>query len=165
MPKLHELTAAYAHLEPLIDDEATDNTTLCRTFDDIKDALQQKSENVGKLIQNLESTADAMKAAEGRLATRRKVIENRAKAIRNYLLTNMVNSSILSIECEYFKIVVRDNPPSVIIDEGVVLPDEYLRTLEPPSPVPDKKKLLEDLKQGVILDGIRIERGKRIDIK
>src|ERR1019366_2124410 len=115
MPKLHELTAAYSHIDALVDDDVLTNEQLLEYVDAIEGALKEKGENIAKLIENLEATADNIKVAETRMAQRRKAIENRANSIRSYLLANMVNSGITKIECEYFKIAVRDSPPSVLI--------------------------------------------------
>lgn len=166
MPKLHELTAAYNHLDALIDDTEMTNEQLVTFVEAIEGAISEKSENIAKLIENLETTSESMKAAEAKLATRRKAVESRVKAIKGYLLGNMINSGIQKIECEYFKISVRDNPPTVIVDDQTAIPREYMKQPEPPpQQAPDKKKILDDWKQGVVIDGVRIEQGKRLEIR
>jgi hypothetical protein len=35
----------------------------------------------------------------------------------------------------------------------------------PPPPEPDKKKILDDWKQGVVIDGVEITVGNRVEIK
>lgn len=164
MPKLYELTAAYNHITALIDDDATANDELLVYFNEIEGELQDKATNIAKLIENLEATAENIKAAEGRMAGRRKALENRADSIRKYLLTNMVNSNIFKIECDYFKIAVRDNPPAVIVDDESAVPSEYFRTPEPPKPTIDKKKILADIKEGVVISGVHLEQSKRLSI-
>ncbi|MFZ0270963.1 MAG: siphovirus Gp157 family protein [Acidobacteriaceae bacterium] len=161
MPKLHEITAAYSHIDALIDDEALTNEQLITYVEAIEGALQEKSENIAKLIQNLEAAADSIKGAESRMAERRKALENRAESIRSYLLANMVNAGITKIECPFFKIAVRSSPPSVVVIDGTAIPGEYMRQPEPPPPSPDKKKILDDLKQGVVIDGVRLEADKK----
>jgi hypothetical protein len=165
MPKLHELTAAYSHIDALIDDEILTNDQLIEYVDAIEGALKEKGENIAKLIENLEATADNIKVAETRMAQRRRAIENRANSIRNYLLANMVNSGITKIECEYFKIAVRDSPPSVLITDPALIPAEYMKTPEPPAPSPDKKKIIDDLKQGVVIDGVQMQKTQYLQIR
>lgn len=159
MPRLHELTAAYAHIDTILDDEMLTNEQLLVYFEAIDGALKEKGENIAKLIENLESTAENIKAAENRMKARRQSIENRADNIRNYLLTNMLNSQIFKIDCPHFKIAVRNSPPSVVIEDDNLIPAEYLK--QPERPPPDKRKILEDLKHGVVIDGVRLEQDRK----
>lgn len=162
--RLFELTQAYQHLEALIDDDA-ENETLLASFDGIEDALKVKATNIAMLVMNIEATAEAIRVAEKRMTERRTMLERRAERIRDYLLGNMTAAQILSIECEHFKLAVRNNPPSVVIDDPAAIPTEYLRTIPQPPPVPDKVKILDDLKQGVVIDGAHLERRKSLTIK
>ncbi len=61
------------------------------------------------LILNIESLAHAIKEAEGRMADRRRGMESRADHVRDYLLKNMLACQVFSIECEHFKLSVRDS--------------------------------------------------------
>lgn len=164
MPKLYELAAAYKQLEILIDEDVT-NDTLHESLDAIEGVLVDKGKDVAAFIRNLEVEAEAIKYAEYQMSARRKSLENRIKGIRNYLLTNMLQAGIEKIECPLFKVSVCNNPPSVIVDDEKLIPSEYMRQPEPPPPSPDKKKILEDIKQGVIVDGCHIEQGKTLLIK
>jgi Siphovirus Gp157 len=161
MPKLHELTAAYSHIEALVDDDILTEQQLIEYVNAIEGALQEKGENIAKLIENLESVAENIRTAEGRMAVRRKAIENRAESIRKYLLTNMVNSGITKIECPYFKISVRTSPAVVVVIDESAVPDQYMRQPETPPKTPDKKKIVDDLKQGVVIEGVRLEQDNK----
>jgi hypothetical protein len=77
----------------------------------------------------------------------------------------MVNSGITKIECEYFKIAVRDSPPSVLITDPALIPAEYMKIPEPPAPSPDKKKIIDDLKQGVVIDGVQMQKTQYLQIR
>jgi hypothetical protein len=97
------------------------------------------------------------------MAKRRKALESRAASIRSYLLQNMVRAGVTKIECPLFKLAVRDNPPSVVIDGEV--PEEFMRQPEPPPPVADKKAIGEALKAGREIPGAHLSRGQRLEIK
>lgn len=135
------------------------------TLEGLAGEIEVKATNVAMFVRNLEASADAIKEAEANMAARRKAIENRAKRIRAYLQGQMERTGITKIECPYFKLAVRDNPPAVVIDAESQLPQKFMRTPEPPPPAPDKKAIAEALKSGEEVPGAHLERGKRLEIK
>ena len=165
MTALYQITAAYKHLEQLTDGDVTEEEFF-KAVDMIDGELKEKVQHIGMFIGNLEATAKAIKEAEERMAARRKTIENRVKAIKNYILRNMQGADINKIECNgYFVISRAKNPPSVEIDNEAFIPIQYVRQQEPPPPAPDKKLMLEDMKMGVIIEGAHMEQGERLVIK
>lgn len=164
MTRLYELTQSYAHLESLIESNEG-SETLIKSLDAIEGIWNEKAKDVAAFVRNLETTAQAIKEAEGRMAERRKAIENRVEAVKKYLLDNMLFVGIEKIECPLFKISVRNNPPRVVVDDESLIPPEYMVTPEPPKPYPDKKKIMADIKQGVVIDGVHSEQDKSIVIK
>jgi hypothetical protein len=133
------------------------------TLESLQYPLEQKATNVAMFARNLEATADAIKEAEGEMAKRRKALESRAASIRAYLLQNMQRAGISKIECPLFRLAVRDNPPSVVIDGDV--PAEFMRQPDPPPTVADKKAIGEALKAGREIPGAHLQRGQRLEIK
>jgi hypothetical protein len=135
------------------------------TLEGMAGEIEVKATNVAMFVRNLEAGAEAIKEAEARMAARRKAIENRAKRIRAYLQGQMERTGITKIECPYFKLAVRDNPPAVVIDQEGSIPERFMRTPEPPPPAPDKKAIADALKAGEEVPGAHLERGKRLEIK
>lgn len=135
------------------------------TLEGLSGALELKATNVAMFVRNLEASAEAIKVAEGEMAARRRAIENRAKRIRSYLQEQMTRTSITKIECPYFKLAIRDNPPSVVIDAESQIPVEFMRIPDPPPPSPDKKAIADALKAGKEVPGAHLERGQRLEIK
>lgn len=142
-----------------------DDQTFNDTLESLSGELEVKATNVAMFIRNLEANAEAIKQAESAMATRRKALEARAERIKTYLLDNMTRTGITKIECPYFKIAVRDNPESVVIDPLAQIPGEYMRQPEPPPPAPDKVAIKAALKAGVVIEGVKLEKKQRIDIK
>lgn len=142
-----------------------DEQTIADTLEGLAGSLEVKATNVGMFIRNLEVGAEAIKQAEEKMAARRKFIENRANRIRAYLKDNMLRTGISKIECPYFKLSIRDNPPSVVIDAPELVPADYMRQPEPPPPAPDKKLIAQAIKDGFDVPGARLERGNRLEIK
>lgn len=135
------------------------------TLESLSGELEVKATNVAMFVRNLEANAELIKQAEEQMANRRKAIEKRADRIRQYLLENMTRTGINKIECPFFKIAVRENPESVVIEPDADLPAEFMRQPEPPPPAPDKVAIKAALKAGVILPGVKLKRTQRIDIK
>lgn len=164
LPALYVLAGEYQLAAERLADLDLDEQTISDTLEGLSGDLEVKATNVASFVRNLEATAEAIKQAEGQMATRRKFIENRADRIRAYLKDNMLRTGITKIECPYFKLSIRDNPPSVVIDTPELLPEDYWRQPEPPPPAPDKKLIAQVLKDGVAVPGAHLERGNRLVI-
>lgn len=146
-------------------DEVENDADFNLLLDSITGDLKEKATNVAMYIRNLEATAESIKKAEVEMSARRKALESKSDRIKQYLLENMNRTGISKIECPYFKIAVRDNPESLVVDIGAQIPDEYYKLPPPPEKVLDKVALKKDIKEGLIVDGCRLERKQRIDIK
>ena len=135
------------------------------TLESISGDLEAKAVSVAQFVRNLESSAESIKAAEKAMADRRKGIENRADRVRQYLLDNMIATGISKIECPFFKLAVRDNPVSVVIDEPGLIPAAYMTDPPPPPPAIDKKLIKQAIEDGHEVAGAHLARGKRLEIK
>lgn len=162
---LYQLADEYVEALRAMAEMELDEQTVADTLEGLSGELQVKATNVAMFVRNLEATADAIKAAEQQMAARRKAIENRAKRIRDYIQSQMEKTGISKIECPYFKLAIRDNPPSVVVDNADAIPEEYMRQPETPPPAPDKKMIGDALKDGIEVPGVHLERSKRLEIK
>lgn len=133
------------------------------TLESMRGDVQVKATNVAMFVRNLESMADAIEDAEKQMSIRRRAIEHRAKAIRDYLLYNMQRTGINEINCPYFAIKRKLNPPKVVLHGAV--PDEFLRHPEPPPPEADKKAIAEYIKAGNAPDWAELIQSERVEIK
>lgn len=135
------------------------------TLEGLQGDLQAKATNVAMFCRNLEALAKDIKEAEKEMAHRRKVLENRVESIKDYIKQNMEKSGRTVIECPYFKLSIKKNPPSVEILDEAAIPEVYKKQPEPPPPVVDKKMIAEVLKAGVEVEGARMSQGTRLEIK
>jgi hypothetical protein len=135
------------------------------TLESISGDLEAKAISVAQFICNLDASAEQIKAAEKAMADRRKAIENRAGNVRKYLLDNMLMADIQKIECQFFKLAVRENPASVVIDDERQIPSNYMTDPAPPPPAPDKKLIKKAIEDGFEVPGAHLARGKRLEIK
>jgi chromatin segregation and condensation protein Rec8/ScpA/Scc1 (kleisin family) len=162
---LYQIADQYLQDMQMLQERDLDDQTFADTLESLSGDLEIKATNVAMFIRNLEANADAIKAAEKQMADRRKAIENKAERIKEYLLQNMVRTGITKIECPFFKITVRDNPESLVIESDKNIPLEYYNQPPPPEMVLDKMKLKKDLQMGVVVDGCKLESKKRVEIK
>ena len=87
------------------------------------------------------------------------------ESIKEYLKTNMERTEITKIECPYFVISVKKNPPALKVEDEAKIPDKYFSIPEPPPPVLDKAKLKDDLKAGLEIEGALLTVGTSLQIK
>jgi uncharacterized secreted protein with C-terminal beta-propeller domain len=162
---LYVLAGEYLAVANKLSDSDLPAEVINDTLEGLSGDLETKATNVAMFIRNLETTAEQIKLAEKTMAERRKAIENKAESIRRYLKDNMQRTGISKIECPYFALAIKKNPPSVVIDDVEAIPAEFMVTPAPPPPAPDKKAIAEKLKNGEEVPGCRLEQGERLEIK
>lgn len=162
---LYEIAAEYRQMVAALMASDADAQTVADTIEGESFPLEVKAQNVAYAIKTLQANAEAIKGAEAEMRRRREAMENRAQSIRDYLLYCMETAGVQKIECPHFAIKIAANPASVVIEDDRQIPAEFMRTPEPPPPMPDKKAISEALKAGQDVPGARLARGKRLDIR
>lgn len=160
MTKLYELTDDYIkfvnYANAILENEdltEEDLEMLVDTLDSISSAIEDKVENIVKFMKNLEGDIEAYKREEERLKKRRTVQENTYKRLKEYLQNMLEVSGMHKVDAGLFKVRIQKNNPSVEIVDEAKIPDEYKIPQEPKI---DKKKLLNDLKNGSVVEGAKI---------
>ncbi|MGD7007582.1 siphovirus Gp157 family protein [Metabacillus sp. 84] len=158
MGTLYELATSY---RSVLEMEDSDPVVLKDTLESIEEGIEEKAENIAKLIRTLDAEAEVIKSEETRLANRRKAVENRITSLKTYLQEQLEVAGMDKIKRPTLTVAIQNNPPSVkIIDEKLL--DAYM------VPVPhklDKKAVLEDLKAGKQVAGAEIYRGRSLRIR
>lgn len=157
--KLYELTDKYNQLLEVA--EELDPTAFQDTLQALEDGIEDKAENIAKLIRTLTSDIDIIKAEEKRLAERRKSVENRISDLKEYLQNQMEVAGIDKVKRPTLTISIQNNPPSVKVTDETLLFDYMII----PEPKIDKKTLLADLKNGVEIAGAEIQQTRGIRIR
>jgi chromatin segregation and condensation protein Rec8/ScpA/Scc1 (kleisin family) len=165
LPALYQIADQYLQDVAKLQDLDLDPQTVADTLESMGGDLEAKATNVAMFVRNLESLADQIKQAEASMAARRKAIETRADNVREYLLSNMLRTGISKIESPYFKIALRNNPPSVVVDDPSLIPAKYMRQAEPPAPAPDKKEIKAAIEFGENVPGARLVTKQSVTIK
>jgi len=162
---LYELSSEYrANMEALSSLDL-DDQTFQDTIESLSGDIEVKATEIIKIACNLEVSAEAIEEAEKKMAARRRAIEKRSERIRQYVLACMINAGVKKIECPFFSVAVRENPPKVVIDDARQIPMLYMTDPPIPKPVPDKKLIAIAIKDGTNIPGVHLERGKRLEIQ
>jgi hypothetical protein len=139
-----------------------DEQTIKDTLEGFSGELEVKAKNVAMFIRNLESGAEQIKMAEKAMADRRKSLENKAQSIKDYLFNNMKVANISKIECEYFALTIKKNPPKLVIDDETKIPDEFKKEVVS---VSIDNAAIKELLKTQELDFAHLEQGERLEIK
>ncbi|KIV50280.1 hypothetical protein AM501_20660 [Aneurinibacillus migulanus] len=158
--KLYELTDAYQNLLEAIEDEEQE-VNLADTLESIEEAIDNKVENIAKLIKTMDAQAKVLKEEEARLSARRKMLEARMDGLKRYTFSTLEQAGLTKVKGAIFTVGIRNNRPSVVVDESE-LPAEFLI---PQPPKPDKQRLYELLKDGQVITGARLEASHSLSIR
>lgn len=162
---LYQISYEYRQMVERLCETQDDAQAIADTIEGESGDLTSKAQNVAYAIRNLEESAAAIKRAESDMADRRKRIEKRAEAIREYLKTCMELAGVSKVECPHFALSIAKNPASVEIYEPGLIPADYLKESPPPPPSPDKTLIKKAINDGFEVPGARLTHGTRLSIK
>ena len=151
MASLYELTEEYAALQEMLYDPEVDEQTLNDTMEMIMMDIEDKADGYAKILKNMNSDIEALKAEEERLYARRKTLENRSKNLKDTLESNMRAIGKPKFKTALFSFNIQKNgglAPLVIDGSLEDIPGRYLI---PQPPVPNNeaiRKLLEEQQVG-----------------
>ena len=155
---LYELSTAFQQVQNI----DLDPEVMKDTLDSIEDAIENKAENIAKLIRNLESDVSAFKEEEDRLKTKRQATENKVKWLKTYLEDNMKLTGKTKFKSGMFNFSIQKNPASVNITDERIIPEEFL--IKQPPKV-DKNSLKEILKRGIEVPGAELKQTEGLRIR
>nr|DAN28331.1 MAG TPA: resistance protein [Caudoviricetes sp.] len=157
MATLYELTGQFLDIYNLELDEETKLDTLDSI--DWQTDYEEKVENYIKVIKNIESDVEARKAEIKRLTELNKADEKKKDHLKETLSTSMQLTGHERVDTPLFKVSFRKSQ-AVEVDE-LVLPESYkVATWKP-----DKKRLKEDLKNGLEIVGASLVERKNLSIR
>lgn len=165
LPTLYQVADEYLQvLQELTSRDDLPAEVIRDTLEGLQYPVEQKALNVAAYFQGLEADAAAMKAAEARIAERRKRTETHVAHLKTYLKDQMERCGISEIKSAEFRLSLRKNPPRVELDANVPVPAYYVRVPPPPEPVVDKRAILDDLKAGKQVPGARMVQDNRLHV-
>ena len=162
---LYELTNDYINLLALAEDPDTDPEVLADTLEGLDGQLEDKADNYAKVIRQIESDVNGLKAEIERLQARKTAAQNNIDRMKANLEQMMIATDKTKFKTELFSFGIQKNPAKVVMDEQYIenVPEEYLKYKDPEI---DRKKIAEDLKAGKDLEGIaHLEQSQSLRIR
>ena len=162
MASLYELTSDLRELQD-IDFTEAEESQIEQIKDIIKAQIDSKGTGIIAVIRNEESDIEALKAEIKRLQDLKKNKENRIENLKKYTKECLEDANIKKVSTSLGNMTVRKNPASVeIIDESLIS-DDYKRVITEIKV--DKKAILADLKEGVVVEGATLKNSTSLMIK
>ena len=152
--KLYEIIGDLKALE----ESDIEGQALIDTLESVQGEFNDKAVSILKIVENLNGDTAQIDAEIKRLQDRKRLIQNRQKSMRDYLLRNMQAAGISKISCPLFTASLRRGSESVQIDDVSIIPDELVKVEV--SEKPDKRAIKEKLKAGEDIPGVSLVRGE-----
>lgn len=158
---LFELTENYVKF--FTEFESADEVTeeMQEMADNLNVEIEEKCDNYAKMIKNLEADVEAYKNQEKIFNEKRKVAENKVKWLKQNLQASMEMQGRKKVKTELFSFNIQKNTPSLEIRDEKNIDDSYYvieRKL-------NKRELLNDIKEGLIVDGVELKQSESLRIR
>lgn len=144
-------------------DEFTQNQVLHESLSHLHGQFDKKALNTAAFISNLKLELTSVKEVQDRLAKRSSMLTKQVLYLNNYLLEQLQVMNITNLRNEQLTMAVKQNPCKVIIDDEDSVPPEFKEII---STIKISKTAIgEQLKAGIEIEGCRLERTHRLEIK
>ena len=159
---LYELTSDLKELQE-IDFTETDRDEVEAIKEIIKEQIESKGTGIIVVVRNLEADIEVIKTEIKRLQDLKKLKENKIENLKKYTKECLEEADIKKLSTSLGNISIRKLPGSVEVLEEDSIPAEYKK--EVVTVTVDKKSILADLKEGVVVPGVTLKTGTSLTIK
>lgn len=161
--RLYEMSEQYNDLLDMLQNDM-ENEQLAIMLEGMEGKIEEKIENTVKVMKSLESEGSAIDAEIQRLMKRKAVLGNNVQNLKNNVEMTMRNLNIEQVKGTLHTIGFKKNPPKLNVIRESAIPYEYYN--EPVvEPKLDRKKLLDAMKNGLLIDGVEIVQETSLTIK
>ena len=133
---LYDLTGEVLQLQELLSSgDVVDVELLKNVLSDTTEDYDAKLEAYAKVIKNLTSDVDAIKAETERLTSRKKALENNITALKNRMYESMKALGKTKVKGELFTVSIQANGgriPVIVDVDTSELPDDLVKIEEKP---------------------------------
>jgi hypothetical protein len=152
--KLYELSQEFKMIQDQLEEMEIDPDTLQDTLDSLKMPMEDKAENIVKLMKSWEASAEAKKAEAKRLQESASRDLKEIEKMKNYLSYNLLQAGVKELNAGLFKLKFQKGREVVEVNEKM-LPEQYF--IQKPVAM-SKTELKEKLKEGERIPGVSIIR-------
>lgn len=160
---IYELTKQMALLQDLLEDNIEDEDFI-EAFDALDGEVDDKVEELSKMVKNLESSVNGFSEEIKRLTDKKKVLENNITRTKKLMFNLLKISGKSKIAGKLFTVSIRKNGGKMplLFLEGKEVPKEFLKAVYSE----DKDKIRAALEAGEVLDFAYLgDRGESLSIK
>lgn len=155
--KLYELTEIYNNIIDL-DLPEEELTTALQNIDE---KIEEKADNIGKVLRELDGQTEVIKAEEKRLQEKRKAVENKRENLKKYLQDQMQILDKKKIKTDLFSFSISKNRASLKIIDETKIPEEYFKITK----TANKTEILKAYQEGKLTEGIELEQTESLRIR
>ena len=158
---LFELTENYVKFFTMLEEADEITEELEEMANNLNIAIEEKSDNYVKMIKNLDADVEAFKNQEKIFNKKRKTAENKIAWLKKNLQSSMEQTGRKKVKTKLFTVSLQKNAPSLEITNEKNIDDSYYvieRKL-------NKRALLGDIKEGLIVDGVGIKQSESLRIR
>ena len=149
---LYELSSELQRInEEIITAEGEITPELETMLDGFTTALDKKTGGIIRWTLNLKGKQQAIQNEIDRLTTRKRMVDNLDKRLKNYVHVCMVKAGMKKLEYDTFTVAIQKNPPSVEIEDEEKIDGKYKEIVQVVKL--DKKQILSDMKAGAEVEG------------
>ena len=157
--KLYELADHYILLSDLDDADA-----FKAVIDSLEDAIDDKADNLAKLISAWDAAAKAFKDEADRLLKAKKSRESKVKWAKDYLKENMEKLGRTKVG-RFFSIALQPSPASCEVVDEALIPMQFKKIIPEVLSV-DREAIIEYwIQTGEQVPGALVAKGKHIRIR
>lgn len=164
MATIYELSGDYLRLLEMAEDPEMDPVAFADTLEGLEGEIEIKAEGYAKVIKELDKDGAGLDNEIKRLQAKKTTIANSIDRMKKALEQSMIITGKTKFKTELFSFGIQKNPPSVDLDEEhlELIPIEYLI---PQDPKPDKKRMLQELKEGKELSFAKLKHTESLRIR
>lgn len=132
-----------------------------KAMEEVDAAIEEKADNIARFQKNRKANIEARKAEIKRLQDLNKRDERALENTNHYLKDAMEVTGKRKFKTELFSFYIKQNPLSLNVETEKYIDDEYFKIEKKL----DKCKLLADIKEGLVVDGVTTMRTESLVIR
>jgi hypothetical protein len=158
--RLIDIAARYRETFEKLGDLDLDDKAVRDTLEGMEGELAVKVFAVCHFIEQAVALGEFEEKLIKRHQERKSAIENRVAGMKTYVIDSLLFAGVKEIGTQEGKVRVRYANPTVKVENAKLIPMDFMRFPDPPSPEPDKQAILAALKAGTAVPGCSLADGK-----
>lgn len=140
-----------------------DEETINDTKESVELLLEEKSEQLELILKELEAKEEKCKEIADFYAKKAKYTNEKKKMFKELILEAMQKLGTKKIETVTGTFTIRNNTPSLIIDDVSLIPGKFITTVQ--TDKIEKNEIKKEIKNGVEIPGVHLETTQSLLVK